>query len=83
MRIGLRVDQLDIYPHLASRFLHATFKNVCYAKLPCDLGEIARFAVVSLRGRARNYFQVCDLCQSRQDLLLDAFSEIGVVRIFA
>ena len=81
MGIGLRVDQLHIDPHLIGRFLHATFKNVRYAKLLRDLSEIARFALIALRGSARNYFQVCDLSQPRQDLLLDPFGEIGVIWI--
>ena len=54
--IGLRVNQLHIDPHLIGRFLHATLKNVRYAKLLRDLGEIARFALIPLRGSARNYF---------------------------
>ena len=61
MGIGLRVNQLHIDPHLVGRFLHAALKNVRYAKLLRDLGEIARFALILLRGRARNYFQICDL----------------------
>ena len=59
--IGLGVNQLHIDPHLIARFLHATLKNVRYAKLLRDLDEIARFALILLRGRARNYFQVRDL----------------------
>ena len=54
--IGLRVNQLHIDPHLVGRFLHATLKNVRYAKLLRDFREIARLAVISLRGSARNYF---------------------------
>ena len=56
MRIGLRVNQLNIDPHLITRFLHATLKNVRHTKLLRDLGEIARFALIALRGRARNDF---------------------------
>jgi hypothetical protein len=50
--IGLGVKQLNIDPHLIARFLHATLKNVRYSKLLRDLGEIARFALKPLRGRA-------------------------------
>ena len=46
--IGLRVNQLHIDPHLIGRFLHATLKNVRYSKLLRDLGEIARFALITL-----------------------------------
>ena len=40
MGIGLRVNQLHIDPHLIGRFLHATLKNVRYAKLLRDLAQI-------------------------------------------
>ena len=83
MGISLRVDQLNIDPHLVGRFLHAAFKNVRYAKLLGDLAEIPRFALILLRGSARNYFQVCDARQPRQDLLLNTVAEIGVIRIAA
>ena len=45
--------------------------------------EISRFALILLRGSARNYFQIRDASQPRQDLLLDAISEIGVIWIGA
>jgi hypothetical protein len=48
MGIGLGINQLHIDPHLIGRFLHAAFKNVCYAKLLGDLGEIARFVLILL-----------------------------------
>ncbi len=81
MGIGLRVNQLNIDPHLIGRFLHATLNNIRYAKLLGDLAQIPRFALVVLRGSARNYFQVCDASQPGQDLLLDAVREIGVIWI--
>ena len=48
VRIRLRVNQLNIDPHLIGRFLHAALNNVRYAKLLRDLGEIARFALIPL-----------------------------------
>ena len=78
MRIGLRVNQLHADPDLVGRFLHATFKNISYAKLLRDLGNIARCALITLRGSARNYFQIRDAGQSRQDLFLNAIGEVGV-----
>jgi len=56
VRISLRVDQLHIDPNLIGHLLNATLKEVRYAKLLCDLGEIARLALISLGGSARNYF---------------------------
>jgi hypothetical protein len=56
VRVGLRVNQLNIDPHLISHFLHSTFKNVRYSKLLRDLSGILGIAVLVLSGRARNYF---------------------------
>jgi hypothetical protein len=83
MGISLRIDQLHVDPHLTGRLLHTTLNYVRYPKLFCDLRKIARLAVIALRRTARNYFYVLYTCQSCQDFLLDAFSEIGVVRIVA
>src|SRR5262249_54250565 len=53
--IGLRVNQLNIDPHLIGHFFDATLKNIVYPKMPCDLGEVGRLALIPLRGSARNY----------------------------
>ena len=45
--------------------------------------RLLRFALILLRGSARNYFQICDASQPRQDLLLNAVREIGVIWIGA
>src|SRR5215471_471917 len=83
MGIGSRVNQLHIDPDLVSCFLHATLKNIRYAKLLCDLREIAGFALILLRGSARNYFQVSDASKARQDLLMHAIGKIGLIRVSA
>jgi hypothetical protein len=46
--IALRVNQLNIDPHLIAYSLHTAFKNVPHAKLLCDLGEIPWFALIPL-----------------------------------
>ena len=56
MGIGLRVNQLNIDPHLVGCFLNATLKNMGYAKLFRDLSKIPGFALILLRGSARNDF---------------------------
>jgi hypothetical protein len=61
LRAGLHVNQVNIDPHLITRLLNATLKDVRYAKLLCDFNEIARFALISLSRRARNHFQIPDL----------------------
>src|SRR4029077_5110486 len=79
--IRFRVNQLHTDPHLVGRLLHATLQNIGYAKLLRDLGEIARFTLIALGGSARHHFQIGDAGQSRQDLLLDTISEVGVIWI--
>src|SRR5439155_164827 len=81
MGIGLRVNQLHIDPHLIGRFLDAALKDVRYTKLLRGFAEIPWFALIALRGSVRNYFQICDLSQPRQDFLLNAVRKIGVIRI--
>jgi hypothetical protein len=56
MGIGLCINQLNIDPYLIGRFLQATLENVSYAKLLCDLAQIPGFALILLRGTARNDF---------------------------
>jgi hypothetical protein len=74
---------VNIDPHLIACFLDATLKDVRYAKLLRDLSKIARFTLILLRRSARNYFQIRDFSQTRQDFLLDAVSEISVLWIAA
>ena len=81
MGIGLRLNQLNIHTHLVGRFLHAPLKNDRYAKLLGDLAQIPGFALILLRGTARNHFQIRNASQPRQDLLLNAGGEIGVIWI--
>jgi hypothetical protein len=54
--VRLRVNQLNVHTHLVGRFLHTAFKDICYAKLLGDLAEISGFALILLRGTARNDF---------------------------
>ena len=78
-----RVDELDIHPHLVIRLLHATLQDVRHAKLLGDLREIVRRAFEMLRRRAGDHFQVGDLCQPRQNFVLDALGEVGVRLVLA
>src|SRR4030095_10463302 len=52
MGICLGGSHLNIDPHLVGRFLHASLKDVCYAKLLGYLAQIPRFALILLRGTA-------------------------------
>src|SRR5947199_10232994 len=84
MRVVARVDQLCVYAHLAAGALHASFKQVRDAKLLRDLAQITRCRVFVLRYTGTtDHFQVRDLGEIGQDFVLNAFSEISVVRVAA
>jgi hypothetical protein len=84
MRVGPRVEQLRIYPHFIGRALHAPFDDMCHAELLSDLAQIARRAAFVLHdARAADHFQVGNLGQMGQDLVLDALGEEGVRFFFA
>src|SRR6266700_5853728 len=81
MRIGRGVNQLHVHPDLIGRLLHAAFENVCYTKLLGDLRQIVRRTLEMLSGRARDDFQIGNLCQSRQDFFLYAIGKVSIVRV--
>src|SRR5262245_59446096 len=83
MGIALRVNQLNVDPHVVARFLQTSFKNVRNSKLLRDLTEIARFALIKLGGSARNHFQIRDASQTRQNFFLNPICKIGVIWIAA
>ena len=82
MGIGLRVNQLNIDPHLIGHFLHATLKNRRYAKLLRDLGEIARSALYCCVDVREITFKSAILDQ-RQNFILDTVGKVGVGFVFA
>src|SRR4029434_9596300 len=78
MRIAGCLDEVHADADCVASFLNATLKNVRHIKLLRDLREIARVTLIPLRRSARNYFQVRDLCQTREDFLLNAIRKISV-----
>ena len=83
MRVGQRVDQLHIDPHLVVHFLNAAFEDVRYIELFCDVTQVGRRAFEFLGRRARDHFQVSDLCQPCEDFILHALCEKRIVGIAA
>src|SRR5262245_54948649 len=83
MRIAGCVDEIDADADCVASLLNATLKNVRYAKLLRDLGEIARLALIPLRRSTRDHFQIRDPSQPRQDFLLDALCKISVGFVLA
>ena len=76
-------DQLHRHVHGITLLLHASFQDVGDAKLAGDLGQVFRRALITLSRCARDYFQVGDLREARQNLVLDAFGKVGVRFFFA
>ena len=84
MRIGPRVDQLRVHPHLVGRALHAAFEYMRHAELLADLAQIARSAGLVLHhAGAADHFQVRDPGQVGEDFVLHAVGEKGVRFFFA
>ena len=54
-------DQLHIDAHLIICFLDATFQEIGDAELVRNLGGTLRCVLVTLRGRARDHFEIRDL----------------------
>ena len=83
MRIVGCFDELHVYAYRVATLLHATFENVGDPELPRDLRQIFRRALEVLRRSARDHFQVRYFRQPRQDFILHAFGEIGVIWVAA
>ena len=49
MGISSCVDQLNVHPNGVATLLYASFQNVGYAKLLCDLGQVLPCALILLR----------------------------------
>ena len=82
MRIIRGCDQLHIDAHLIICFLDATFQEIGDAELVRNLGGTLRRVRVTLRRRTRDHFEIRDLREPGQDLVLDPVCEIGVGFIF-
>ena len=83
MRIVSRPDQLHVHAHRVAAFLHVPFEDVGDAKLPADFRQVSWRTFVELRGSARDHFEIGNLGQARQDFVLDAVGEVGVILICA
>src|SRR6266571_5375628 len=81
MRVAQGIDQLHIHPDGVTRLLYAPFENVCHTELLCDVADISRFVSKLLCRSTRDHFEVTDLRQPGEDLILDAFAKISVIRI--
>src|SRR3989442_3448904 len=83
MRIVRCLNELHVYPHGVAASLHAAFHDMRDAQLLRYLTEVSRRALVMLSRCARDYFELGDLCQASQNLVLNAVSKVSVRFFFA
>jgi hypothetical protein len=80
----MRINQPCVNTDAVARALDTAFHDVGDAKLPADLGQIARdSAPVMFRRGAADYLQVRDLGEVGQDFVLHAVCEVSVLLIVA
>jgi len=83
MSVVTRVNELDVDANLVVSLLDAAFQDVSDSKLLRNLVDVSGGAFEPLGSGARNNFQLRNFCQPGQNLVLDAFAEVGVIGIFA
>ena len=83
VRIRARIDQLDVDAHAISRAPHRAFQNVSHSEGQADLAQVARARFVLANRSPADDFQVGDLGQVREDIILDAIREILILLIVA
>ena len=84
MRVVARVEQLRSYPHFVGRTLHAAFHDTRDAELLTDLTQIARGAGLVLHDAgAADHFEIRDLREVGQNLVLHPIGEEGVLFVLA
>ena len=74
-----RIDQLNINQHSIARSADTAFKHIRHAQGLANLADIAPARCLkSHHARVADYFQLANLSQTRQHIVLDAGSEISV-----
>ena len=82
MRIIRSSNQLHSHAHLIVCFLDATFQEIGDTELVRNLRKLLMGFLVTLRGRARDHFEIRNLREPGQNLVLDPVCEVGVGFIF-
>src|SRR5713101_7430906 len=83
MRVGMGVEQLNVYAHSVSSPLHTAFKHCGHAEFIRDCLQVSWRAFVFGCRFSRDDLQVADASEFGQDLILNAVGEVGVVRVTA
>src|SRR5260370_39565724 len=83
MRVGLRLNELDVDMHAAARFLDAAFENIRNMQVSRYLAQIFRRAFVTRRRSARDYSQAADLGKGGDNFILNALCEVSILFLIA
>src|SRR5438477_62803 len=81
MSVCLGPDQLDVHADRVRRALDAALQNIRHPKLLRYCRQIIWRTLETLGRKARDHLQFSNLCQSRNDLVLNPGSEISVIWI--
>src|SRR5689334_9378468 len=84
VRVIAGVDELSADSNRVRGALHASLKDKCNAKSLRDFTDVSRNAAsVLLHAGATDHFQVRDLCQVGENLVLDAVGKECVFLVLA
>ena len=71
-----RINQLDVDHNARAFATYASFQYICHTKNFPNLAQIARGNVPKLHyGGTADHFQAADLCQTRENIILNAVGE--------
>src|SRR5438045_3635227 len=79
MRIGIRLDQLDVDVDSVTRFLNTALKDICDPQFTSNLAKIVRRTLITCGGGARNNPESANPRECSNDFVLNALSEKGVL----
>src|SRR6266446_6508849 len=83
MRVEACVEQLYVYAYVVSTPLHSAFEHRGHAAFASHCLQVFRRAFVFGCRFSRNNLQVTDASEFRQDLILNAVGEVGIVWVTA
>ena len=77
------VDQLHVDPHALPFPAHASFQDRPDVQRLSDFAQVVLLSAIRHHRGARDNFQVGDAGEVRQDIVLNAVGEVGVLRVGA
>src|SRR5438093_13516917 len=76
--VPTRVNQLRVHPDAITSAACRAFQNMCYTQCQPDFTQIARATLELLQRGAANDFKVRDLCQIRENVIVNTGREVFV-----